>query len=111
MFTYLKLKNFKSFKDIEFDFRTIGGRPNNLIIIYGENGAGKSNLVEAFNFLKDSIDAIRNRNKYERLKDTIDEEDSMEDLLSFEQRIHYKVPDHDLIKLSMLFDVSEQKKI
>ncbi len=99
MFTYLKLKNFKSFKDIEFDFRTIGGRPNNLIIIYGENGAGKSNLVEAFNFLKDSIDAIRNRNKYERLKDTIDEEDSMEDLLSFEQRIHYKVPDHDLIKI------------
>ena len=68
MFTYLKLKNFKSFRDTEFDFRTTGGKPNNLIIIYGENGAGKSNLVEAFYFLKDTMYTVRNRNRFEKFK-------------------------------------------
>ena len=99
MFTYLKLKNFKSFKDTEFDFRTVGGRPNNLIIIYGENGAGKSNLVEAFNFLKDTMYTVRNRNHLEELKDSVSKEDSIEQLSFLEQRIRYEVFNYNLTEL------------
>lgn len=48
VFTGVKLKNFKSLVDFEVQF------PKNrkLILIYGENGVGKSNFVEAFNVLK-----------------------------------------------------------
>ncbi|MEG1312403.1 MAG: AAA family ATPase [Romboutsia sp.] len=53
MITYLKLKNFKSFKNVEIDFRDRKGKPKSLICIYGENGSGKSNLAYAFHFLKE----------------------------------------------------------
>jgi hypothetical protein len=99
MFTYLKLKNFKSFRDTEFDFRTTGGKPNNLIIIYGENGAGKSNLVEAFYFLKDTMYTVRNRNRFEKFKDTFNKEDSREQLLLLEQRIRYDTSNYNLAEL------------
>ncbi len=99
MFIYLKLKNFKSFKDVEFDFRTTGGKPNNLIVIYGENGAGKTNLVEAFDFLKDSMDTVRNRNEYEESRDITDEGELMKNLTLFEKRMRYEFLYRDLIKI------------
>ncbi len=99
MFIYLKLKNFKSFKDVEFDFRTTGGKPNNLIVIYGENGAGKTNLVEAFDFLKDSIDTVRNRNEYEKSRDIIDERELIKNLTLLEKRMRYEFLYRDLIKI------------
>lgn len=52
MFTYLKVENFRSLKSFEADFRDRSGAPKNLVLIYGENGSGKTNLVEAFNVLK-----------------------------------------------------------
>lgn len=52
MFTYLKVKNYKSLVDFQADFRNKKGTPKKLILIYGENGAGKSNLIEIFHFLK-----------------------------------------------------------
>ncbi len=55
MFTYLKLKNFKSFHNLEINFKKTKSIVKNLVVIYGENGAGKTNIIEAFKFLKDSI--------------------------------------------------------
>ena len=52
MFTYIKAKNFKSFKNIEFNLNRTKNETNNFIAIYGENGSGKSNLVEIFKFLQ-----------------------------------------------------------
>lgn len=53
MFESLNLKNFKSFSDLHFDFRyKNNNKPKNLISLYGENGSGKSNVVEAFKVLK-----------------------------------------------------------
>lgn len=48
MFTGIRLKNFKSLVDFEVKF------PKNrkLILIYGENGVGKSNFIDAFNTLR-----------------------------------------------------------
>ena len=44
MFTYVRLKNFKSFGDVTFDLQDKHGKPKKLTIVYGENGIGKSNL-------------------------------------------------------------------
>lgn len=52
MFTYIKAKNFKSLKDIEFNLNRTKTKTNNFIAIYGENGSGKTNLVELFKFLQ-----------------------------------------------------------
>ena len=48
MFTYVKAKNFKSLKDIEFNLNKTKTKTNKFISIYGENGSGKTNIVELF---------------------------------------------------------------
>ena len=48
MIKRLKIKNFKSYRDSEFEF----GKVN---IVVGPNGSGKTNLVDAFSFLKQLI--------------------------------------------------------
>ncbi len=67
MFTYLKLKNFLSFKDIDFDFKNPDGTPNKIVVLYGENGSGKSNFIQAFDFLKDTINLHYNSNIISRI--------------------------------------------
>lgn len=52
MFTYIKAKNFKSLKNIEFNLKRTKKETNDFIAIYGENGSGKTNLVELFKFLQ-----------------------------------------------------------
>ena len=52
MFTYIKAKNFKSLKNIEFNLKRTKNIINDFIAIYGENGSGKTNLVELFKFLQ-----------------------------------------------------------
>lgn len=58
MISYLKLKNFKSFKDVTLDLRGVHGIPKKIAFIYGENGAGKSNLVSAMLFLGDTVETL-----------------------------------------------------
>ena len=55
MFTYIRLKNFMSFRDVTFDF--LNGRKGSkkFVAIYGENGSGKSNFVRSIDFLRRSI--------------------------------------------------------
>ena len=54
MFTYVKAKNFKSMKDIEFNLNRTKTKTNQFISIYGENGSGKTNIVELFKLLQQS---------------------------------------------------------
>lgn len=58
MFTYIKLKNFMSFKDVTFDFRGKRNNAKKFISIYGENGSGKSNFVNSINLLVHSINSF-----------------------------------------------------
>ena len=58
MFTYVKLKNFMSFKDVTFDFRNGRKGTKRFISIYGENGSGKSNFVTSIDFLRRTIDSF-----------------------------------------------------
>ncbi|WP_157151113.1 ATP/GTP-binding protein [Brachyspira sp. SAP_772] len=48
MFTYVRLKNYKSLVDFEVDLTSSKNNPKKMIIIYGENGAGKTNFINAF---------------------------------------------------------------
>ena len=52
MFTYVKAKNFKSLKNIEFNIKKTQKKTNDFVAIYGENGSGKTNMVELFKFLQ-----------------------------------------------------------
>ena len=55
MFEYIKLNNFKSFGNIEFNLLDKKGEPKKLILLYGENGIGKSNLASAFFMLSETL--------------------------------------------------------
>jgi AAA15 family ATPase/GTPase len=53
VFESIRLVNFKSFTDVIFDFaQKNNNRPKNLVSIYGENGSGKTNIVDSFKILK-----------------------------------------------------------
>jgi len=67
MFSHLKLENFKSFNKIEIDFRGTHKLPKNMIFIYGENGSGKTNLVYAFQFLRETIKTLNNQDVLSKL--------------------------------------------
>lgn len=67
MFTKIKLNNFRSFGDIEFDLSLKNGEPKNFAVIFGENGAGKSNLISAFVFLDEILSTMNIRDIYEEL--------------------------------------------
>lgn len=71
MFTKVYLKNLRSFDEFELNLAGKNGIPKKLAIIYGENGAGKSNLMSAFVLLNE-------------LKQTMDVRDIYEELLSQE---------------------------
>lgn len=67
MFTKIKLKNFRSFGEIEFDLSSKNGVPKNFAVIFGENGAGKSNLISSFVFLNEILSTMNIRDLYEEL--------------------------------------------
>ncbi|MEI0702055.1 AAA family ATPase, partial [Brachyspira intermedia] len=70
MFTYVKLKNYKSLVDFEVDLTSSKNNPKKMIIIYGENGAGKSNFIDAFFTLLDFLNTkIDNNGNVEQIKD------------------------------------------
>lgn len=59
MIQYIKLKNYKSYNDITFDFRGKNNVPKKLIVIYGANGSGKSSLIQVFNTLDDLFSTMQ----------------------------------------------------
>ena len=83
MFTKVRLKNFRSFDNIEFDLTGRGGVPKHLAIIYGENGAGKSNLMSAFVLLSELLKTMNVRDTYEKLlnRKSIFNDESLEQAL------------------------------
>lgn len=52
MITYIKAKNFKSLKNIVLDLNKTKDKTNKFVAIYGENGSGKTNIVELFKFIQ-----------------------------------------------------------
>ena len=67
MFTKITLENFRSFDHIELDLTEKGNTAKHLAILYGENGAGKSNLMSAFVLLPELTRTMDARAAYERI--------------------------------------------
>lgn len=63
MLSYLELKNFKSFSNITFDLRKSRGEPKKIAFIYGENGSGKSSLMQSILFLSQTLNTLNNQFK------------------------------------------------
>ena len=55
MFEYIHLKNFRSFKDITMNLLDKQGNLKKLIVLFGANGSGKTNLISAFAMLANSL--------------------------------------------------------
>ena len=55
MIQYIRLKNFRCYTELDFDLRAKNDDPRKLVILYGENGSGKSNLITVFDFLYDTF--------------------------------------------------------
>lgn len=68
MITYVKLKNFKSFSEVTFDFRKGSKGYKKFVAIYGENGCGKSNFVDSLSFLRLSLESFHMDLQIEKMK-------------------------------------------
>lgn len=67
MFEYVKLKNYKSFGNIELNLLDRNNQPKKMVLIYGENGIGKSNLASAFFMLSETLRTMAVRDIMESL--------------------------------------------
>lgn len=81
MFTYIKLKNFMSFKDATFDLRNGSKGAKKFISVYGENGSGKSNFVSSINLLRRSIDSFEMLVNTEKIRELAQEKELPEGLM------------------------------
>lgn len=90
MFEYVKLKNFKSFGDVELDLLDRNNNPKRMVLIYGENGIGKSNLASSFFMLSETLRTMDVRDILESLFS--DESDKINNSDEFKKyfRMRYK---------------------
>jgi len=72
MITKLRITNFKSFSDITVDFTDRNGNPKPLILIYGENGAGKSNLLLSILFFAQTLDTFVQSEQFAKAQNDLD---------------------------------------
>lgn len=105
MFTYLKLRNFKSFGEITFDLRDKNNKPKNLILIYGENGIGKSNLVSAFYMLSETLHTMNFRDIMQNMLQNSPERFSDEEFINFIKQQFKDI--ETLIKENKMVDSNE----
>jgi AAA15 family ATPase/GTPase len=81
MFTYVKLKNYKSLVDLNVNFLQKKKTPKNAVFVYGENGVGKSNFASAFLTLYESMRTLSIRKAVQSFLEAKDETGNKEDLL------------------------------
>lgn len=77
MFTDIKLKNYKSLINTEVDFSEKRNEPKPIILIYGENGIGKSDFASAFLTLCDSLQTMSARKAIQQF---LEKKSSLDDI-------------------------------
>lgn len=106
MITFLELENFKSFKYIFIDLRDSKGDPKKLAFIYGENGVGKTNIMESVVFLKQTFETL---NFHKFSKDIMDNIESLGEGEDVKRNILLQLVQQQNISLGKLFE--ENKRI
>ena len=72
MIRYVKLVNYKSLVNLHVDFMKTKTKSKNLVLIYGENGIGKSNFANSFYTLNETM---RTLSSIEMLKKIIEKKE------------------------------------
>lgn len=76
MFTRICVKNYKSLIDLDVDLSSKKNEPKSLIVIYGENGIGKSNFASIFYTLRESIETMSIKSMLQKLLNSNVEDDN-----------------------------------
>jgi len=92
MFTYVSMKNFRSFSNICFNLEKRKNTPKKIAVVYGANGSGKTTLVHIFALLKRTLVTMRSR-------------DMLKDI--FENRI--PIPKGTPIKSEVILDMIKSR--
>ena len=79
MFTRVKIKNYKSLINLDVDLSAKKKQPKPLVVIYGENGVGKSNFASVFFTLCESLSTMLARTELQKLIDRNDLKDLIHD--------------------------------
>ncbi len=77
MFTKVQLKNFLSLVDLDVNFEKKKGIPKSLLLIYGENGAGKTHFVQAFRALQLSLSSLPQGRSIEMMPEKMEIDESV----------------------------------
>lgn len=67
MIKRLYLKNFRNFNELDVSFMQTSTMTKNIAFIYGENGVGKTNLIEAFKFIFNTTKTLTNDYLYNNM--------------------------------------------
>lgn len=72
MIRYIKLENYKSLVNLDVDFMKNKTKAKNLALIYGENGAGKSNFASVFYTIFETMETKSRDEKLKRVLSDLD---------------------------------------
>lgn len=116
MFSYIKLKNFKSLVDFSADFNVKKDTPQPYVIVYGENGSGKTNLVSCFYFLMESIMTKDHKIKIENILEQLDKKSKIDpriimNMISRKTDIHALIESYKTINSKGLMELEFGFKI
>ncbi len=84
MFTNIKIENFQSLVNLEVDLLKTNNNPKKMIVIYGENGVGKTNFATTFHML---LETIRTMSIRERLVELLEKDKDKKEFSFFESII------------------------
>lgn len=85
MFTYVKLKNYRSLDNVIFNLKETKDKVKKIAAVYGENGSGKTNLIRSFYFLEDlmhSFDIERSEKDILKIIEENKENDNLQNFFS-----------------------------
>lgn len=86
MIRYVNLKNYKSLVNLSVDFMQTKIKPKNVVVIYGENGIGKSNFATSFYTLNETMQTMSSVEQLDRILEFRDKEISNEKYNEFIER-------------------------
>lgn len=78
MIRYVKLTNYKSLVNLYVDFMKTKTKPKDFVLIYGENGIGKSNFATSFYTLNETMRTMSSIEMWKKFVENDDEEKSEE---------------------------------
>lgn len=97
MIRYVKLVNYKSLVNLSVDFMKTKTKAKNLILIYGENGIGKSNFANSFYTLNETMRTMSSIEMVKKIFQKPDDNKSNEYKLFFEKHLKERFKDIKMI--------------